>query len=95
MRIPRYIISLNHTHTTVVHSVFIATPTHTILLLHYYSHQIMKDKHLALFVIALVVVDVVILSVYTLVDGLMGNLEPTKVISAENPSYTLQVSQNQ
>ena len=55
----------------------------------------MKDKHLALFVIALVVVDVVILSVYTLVDGLMGNLEPTKVISAENPSYTLQVSQNQ
>ena len=54
----------------------------------------MKDKHLALFVIALMVVDVVILFVYTLVDGLMGNLEPTKVTSAENPSYTLEVSQN-
>ena len=55
----------------------------------------MKDKHLALFVIALMVVDVVILFVYTLVDGLIGNLEPTKVTSAENPSYTLEVSQNQ
>ena len=54
----------------------------------------MKDKHLALFVIVLMVVDVVILFVYTLVDGLMGNLEPTKVTSVENPSYTLEVSQN-
>ena len=32
MRIPRYIISLNHTHTTVVHSGFIATPTHNKLV---------------------------------------------------------------
>ena len=38
----------------------------------------MKNYVLALFVCALVTVEVVILFVYTLVEGVMGNLEPTK-----------------
>ena len=52
----------------------------------------MKDYHLALFVCALVTVDVVILSVYTLVEGLRGNLEPTRTVNAENPLDTRGVS---
>ena len=46
----------------------------------------MKDYILALFVCALVMVDVVILSVYTVLEGLRGNLEPTRTVNAENPS---------
>jgi len=52
----------------------------------------MKDYVLALFVCALVTVDVVILFVYTLVEGLMGNLEPTRTVHAENPSDSHGVS---
>jgi len=37
-------------------------------------------------------VDVVILFVYTLVEGLMGNLEPTRTVHAENPSDSHGVS---
>jgi len=55
-------------------------------------HQNMKDYHLALFVCALVMVDVVILFVYTLVEGVRGNLEPTRTIHAENPSDARGVS---
>jgi len=55
-------------------------------------HKIMKDYMLALFVCALVTVDVVILFVYTLVEGLMGNLEPTRTVHAENPSDSHGVS---
>ena len=40
---------------------------------------------MALFVCALVTVDVVILLVYTLVEGLMGNLEPKRTVHAEHP----------
>jgi len=46
---------------------------------------------LALFVCALVMVDVVILFVYTLVEGVSGNLGPVRVIHAENPSDILGV----
>ena len=49
----------------------------------------MKDVHLALFVCALVMVDVVILFVYTLVEGMRGNLEAKQTVHAENPSDTL------
>ena len=52
----------------------------------------MKDSHLALFVCALVMVDVVILLVYTLVEGLMGSLEPKRTVNAENPSEIKGVS---
>jgi len=52
----------------------------------------MKDSHLALFVCALVMVDVVILLVYTLVEGLMGSLEPKRTVNAENPSEIQGVS---
>jgi len=50
----------------------------------------MKDYHLALFVCALVAVDVVILFVYTLVEGV--SLEATRTVNAENPSDTRGVS---
>ena len=56
------------------------------------SFQKLKDYHLALFVCALVAVDVVILFIYTLVEGLRGNLEPMKVPNSENPSDTIGVS---
>ena len=57
----------------------------------FYLFQIMKDSHLALFVCALVMVDVVILLVYTLVEGLMGSLEPKRTVNAENPSEIIGV----
>ena len=50
--------------------------------------QALKDYHLALFVCALVAVDVLILFIYTLVEGLRGNLEPMRVSNTENPSNT-------
>jgi len=52
----------------------------------------MKDSHLALFVCALVMVDVAILLVYTLVEGLMESLEPKRTVNAENPSEIKGVS---
>ena len=48
-------------------------------------HQKLKDHHLALFVCALVAVDLVILLIYTLVEGLRGNLEPMLVSNTEKP----------
>ena len=58
----------------------------------FYFHQIMKDGHLVLFVCALVMIDVVILLMYSLVEGLMGNLKPKRIVNAEIPSEILGVS---
>ena len=55
-------------------------------------HQKLKDLHLALFVCALVAVDLVILFIYTLVEGVRGGLEPMRVSNTENPSDKLGVS---
>ena len=57
--------------------------------------QALKDYHLAVFVCVLVAVDVVILFIYTLVEGLRGNLEPMRVSNTENPSETRGVSMMQ
>ena len=59
------------------------------------SFQTLKDYHLALFVCVLVAVDVVILFIYTLVEGVRGNLEPMRVSNTENPSETKGVSMMQ
>ena len=55
-------------------------------------HQKPKDYHLALFVCGLVAVDVVILLLFTLVEGVQGNLEPSMVPNTENPSDMIGVS---
>ena len=65
------------------------------LLLSFASDQKPKDYHLALFVCALVAVDVIILLLFTLVEGLQGNLEPSMVPNTENPSDTQGVSMMQ
>ena len=54
--------------------------------------QIIRDLHITLFVLALVVVDVVILMTYTIVEGVKGNLEPMRVVNAENPHDIIGVS---
>ena len=69
--------------------------TNTLLLLSFAPHQKPKDHHLALFVCALVAVDVIILLLFTLVEGLQGNLEPSLVPNTENPSDTQGVSMMQ
>ena len=48
-----------------------------------------------MFVCVLVAVDVVILFIYTLVEGVRGNLEPMRVSNTENPSETRGVSMMQ
>ena len=58
-------------------------------------HQKLKDPHLALFVCVLVAVDLIILFIYTLVEGLRGGLEPMMVPNTENPSETRGVSMMQ
>ena len=58
-------------------------------------HQKLKDPHLALFVCALVAVDVIILLLFTLVEGLGGGFEPMSVSNTENPSETRGVSMMQ
>ena len=65
------------------------------LLSPFAPHQKPKDYHLALFVCALVAVDVIILLLFTLVEGLQGNLEPSLVPNTENPSDTQGVSMMQ
>ena len=47
--------------------------------------QIIKDWMLALAVLLLCVVDLIILVVYTAVEGARGNLEAKRVINKENP----------
>ena len=58
----------------------------------FYFQQFMKDSHLVLFVCALVMIDVVILLVYNLVEGLMGSQVPKRTVNAEYPSEILGVS---
>ena len=66
--------------------------TNTLFLSLFPPHQKPKDPHLALFVCALVAVDVVILLLFTLVEGVQGNLEPSMVPNTENPSDMIGVS---
>ena len=48
--------------------------------------QVLKDWHLALAVLTLVLVDLTILLVYTIVEGVRGNLTTTRIFNRENPS---------
>ena len=80
------------------HSVLAITGplhTNTLLLSPFASDQKPKDPHLVLFVCALVAVDVIILLLFTLVEGVQGNLEPSMVPNTENPSDTQGVSMMQ
>ncbi len=52
----------------------------------------LQDWHLVLVVLALVVVDLVILVLYTVVEGARGNLGAKKIVSVENPMDTKGVS---
>ena len=54
--------------------------------------QIIKDWMLALAVLLLCVVDLIILVVYTAVEGATGNLEAKRVINTENPMEVRGVS---
>ena len=54
--------------------------------------QILKDWHLALGVLLLVLIDLTILLVYTTVEGVKGNLTATRVRNRENPRVELGVS---
>ena len=47
--------------------------------------QVLKDRHLALGVLMLVLTDLMILLVYTLVEGVQGNLIAQRVPNRENP----------
>ena len=46
--------------------------------------QPLKDRHLALGVLVLVLIDVIILLVYTIVEGVQGNLTAIRVGNREN-----------
>ena len=48
--------------------------------------QVLKDRHLALGVLILVLVDLTILLVYTVVEGAKGKHMATLVSNRENPS---------
>ena len=47
--------------------------------------QVLKDWQLALGVLTLVLVDLTILLVYTITEGLQGNLAAIRVPNRENP----------
>ena len=52
---------------------------------HIYIHtQPLQDRYLALGVLVLVLVDVIILLVYTTVEGVQGNLTAIRVPNREN-----------
>ena len=50
--------------------------------------QILHDWHLALMVLAMVVIDLIILVVYTAVEGSRGNLGAVRHVDRENPVDT-------
>ena len=52
----------------------------------------LKDHLMALFVLCLVVIDLVILGVYTLTEGLRGNLGVKLVSNREMPNEAIGVS---
>ena len=54
--------------------------------------QALKDWHLALGVLTLVLVDLTLLLVYTTVEGVEGNLTATRVRNRENPRVEIGVS---
>ena len=54
--------------------------------------QKLSDWKLIVVVVALVVVDLVILLVYTIVEGTMGNLEARRIANRENPTEEIGVS---
>lgn len=56
--------------------------------------QNIQNYHIALYVLALVLVDVVILLTYTIVEVIQDNLAPMKTANAENPSGIQGVSMN-
>ena len=62
--------------------------------LSYNITQNLKDLKLALGVAVLVLIDVLILVVYTIVEGPRGNLNATLVQNEENPSSEIGVSIN-
>ena len=49
------------------------------------NYQPLQDWMLALGVVVLVAVDVIILAVYNVVEGVRGNLSATRVFNRENP----------
>jgi len=51
----------------------------------YLLMQALKDRHLALGVLMLVLTDLVILMGYTIVEGIQGNLIAQRVPNRENP----------
>ena len=54
--------------------------------------QVLKDWHLALGVLASVLIDVLILMIYTIVEGALGNLNAIPVPNRENPMDILGVA---
>ena len=64
------------------------------LHLSYNVTQNLKDLKLALGVAVLVLIDILILVVYTIVEGPRGNLNATLVQSEENPLSEIGVSIN-
>ena len=58
----------------------------------YVCPQLLKDWHMALGVLTLVLADLTILLVYTVMEKLQGNLRATKVPNREYPRDTEGVS---
>ena len=54
--------------------------------------QAIRDHHLALFILCLGVIDIGILSVYSLVEGTKGKLTATKHVNLEHPFHVEGVS---
>ena len=54
--------------------------------------QALKDWHLAVGVLTLALIDLTILLVYTIVEGVKGNFTATRVSNRENPRVVQEVS---
>ena len=56
-----------------------------------FQQQWLRDYRLALFVLCLVIIDLLILGVYTLIEGISGNLGVKLTTNRENPEETIGV----
>ena len=73
-----YIICLENT----IIMYYVILPT-LYFLLHHECMQVLKDWHLAFRVLASVLIDVLILLIYTIVEGALGNLNAILVPNRE------------
>ena len=55
------------------------------------KQPLLQDHYMALFVLCLVIIDFIILGVYTMIEAIRGNLGVKRIVNREMPEETIGV----